>query len=80
MKIKGTVLNYGKLIVVTRILKAYRLILEIECVWYIFAFQVVESHCGRTEKQNQDTLDDLKQVIKDKDEIIEVICVKHIYF
>ena len=42
-------------------------------------FQVVENHCGWTEKQNQDTLADLKQVIKDKDEIIEVICVKHIF-
>lgn len=40
----------------------------------------MENHCGWTEKQTQDTLDDLKQVIKDKDEIIEVICVKHIFF
>lgn len=40
---------------------------------FICFFQSVENQCGWSEKRNQDTLDDLRETIKEKDKTIEVI-------
>lgn len=41
--------------------------------------QSVENRCGWSEKRNQDTLDDLRETIKEKDKMIEVIDEHYIF-
>lgn len=55
------------------ILYSYRCIFIYHLFVYLFFFQSVENQCGWSEKRNQDTLDDLRETIKEKDKTIEVI-------
>lgn len=63
---------YGSFFLGLDILYSYRCIFIYHLFVYLF-FQSVENQCGWSEKRNQDTLDDLRETIKEKDKTIEVI-------
>lgn len=64
---------YGSFFLGLDILYSYRCIFIYHLFVYLFFFQSVENQCGWSEKRNQDTLDDLRETIKEKDKTIEVI-------